>query len=59
MTTPPSISVDDLSVLPIAMLPTVITYSCEIPEWLQQCLAADPNSDTPTADVLPDRKSVV
>ena len=62
MTTPTSISVDDLHADPIAIVPPVMTYSCEIPEWLQQCLVGDPSSDTLAVDLLPetirDRQSI-
>jgi GTP diphosphokinase / guanosine-3',5'-bis(diphosphate) 3'-diphosphatase len=44
MTTPISISVDDVAAMPTAS--TAMTYSCTIPEWLQQCLD-EQNSDSP------------
>ena len=43
MTTPLALSADDVDLSPS----TEMTYNCEIPEWLQQCLDAEQDTDTP------------
>jgi GTP diphosphokinase / guanosine-3',5'-bis(diphosphate) 3'-diphosphatase len=47
MTTPISISPDDITDLAIADDSDLPVYSCDIPDWLQQCLDEVPTADTP------------
>jgi GTP diphosphokinase / guanosine-3',5'-bis(diphosphate) 3'-diphosphatase len=47
MTTPISISPDDITDLAIADDSDLPAYSCDIPDWLQQCLDEVPTADTP------------
>ncbi len=48
MTIPLSLSADDVdAVAPIDPSPKMTTYNCGIPAWLQQCLDAEQEGDTP------------
>ena len=53
MTTPTSISIDDVNVDVMAIPPTAMTYSCAIPEWLQQCLNSEQGAAS-AVDALPE-----
>jgi GTP diphosphokinase / guanosine-3',5'-bis(diphosphate) 3'-diphosphatase len=47
MTTPLSLSADDVDEIALIDPSDGMTYNCEIPEWLQQCLDAEQEADTP------------
>lgn len=49
MTTPLSLSADDIDTVTIVNAPSAeMTYDCDIPIWLQQCLDAEDRADAPT-----------
>ncbi|WP_373540548.1 bifunctional (p)ppGpp synthetase/guanosine-3',5'-bis(diphosphate) 3'-pyrophosphohydrolase [Chamaesiphon sp.] len=47
MTTPLALSADDVDDVALSDPSAGMTYNCEIPEWLQQCLSAEQDADTP------------